>query len=302
MTAVLRYDRYLAARTFMLREARPLDLALWRHRFERGPAAAIVEALAPFQNVDGGFGHGLEPDISTPASTAIATSVGLRHLRRAAVPADHSMVAGAIRWLAAHIDDGVWPIIGPEVDEGPHAPWWSWSEDLASSWLGFQFNPTAEILAALYVFRGAAPTGLIEAAEYRMRRTIAKCAGIDGAYDLRCAVILAETEQAPADLRAALGELLLRSVAEHDADDDHAPALDLAPEPGSLLAGALANQIEPASATLIAGQQEDGGWAPFWDWAFVDAAAWDVAKQAWRGGLTRLAVEALSDHGRVETA
>ena len=302
MSATLPYARYLAAREFMLREARPLDLALWRHRFEGGPAKAIVDGLAPFQNPDGGFGHGLEPDLSTPASTAIATSVGLRHLRRAGVSADHPMVTRTMSWLAANITDGVWPIIGPQVDEGPHAPWWSWSEDLAATWQGFQFNPTGEILAALYEFRGTAPAGLVDAAEARMRRTIAEFGAIEGAYDLRCAVILAETKAAPRDLRTALCDLLLRSVAAHDADDEHAPALDLAPEPDSLLAAALEDQIEPAAAALIAGQQPDGGWAPFWDWAFVDEAAWTVAKQAWRGGLTRLAIEALSAHGRVEAA
>ena len=67
--------------------------------------------------------------------------------------------------------------------------------------------------------------------------------------------------------------LLIRSVSVHDAGDEHAPALDLAPTPTSLLAPALADQIEPAAAALVAGQQADGGWAPFWDWAFVDEAA-----------------------------
>jgi hypothetical protein len=300
MTARLSRDRFEAARAFIRSEARPLDQALWSLAFDGGTGEAVVAALAPFQNPDGGFGHGLEPDLATPASSAIATSVGLRHLRRVGAAADHPMVGAALGWLAANITDGVWPIIDAHVDDGPHAPWWGFDAALADRWLGFVFNPTAEILSALYGFADGAPAGLIEAAEARMRRTVAETTVITGAYDLRCAVILADTPAAPADLRAGLSDLLLRSVGGHDAQDEHAPALDLAPSPDSLLAGALADQIEPAAAALIAGQQEDGGWLPFWDWAFVDAAAWAKAKQAWRGTLTRLAAEALSAHGRVE--
>ncbi len=301
MTVRLSKERLEAARTFMSKEARPLDLALWRLAFEGGEGAAVIAALAPFQNADGGFGHGLEPDLATPASSGIATSVGLRHLRRAGAPADHPMVRAALGWTAANIADGVWTIIDAHVDDGPHAPWWNYDAELADRWLAFQFNPTAEILAALYVFRAAAPEGLIEAAEARMRRTTVQTEVITGAYDLRCAVVLAETDSAPADLREGLSALLLRSVEAHDAADEHAPALDLAPTPGSWLAGVLAAQIEPAAATLIEGQQDDGGWLPFWDWAFVDEAAWAKAKQAWRGTLTRLAVESLAAHGFAET-
>jgi len=300
MSARLTRDRFEAARAFMHKEARPLDLALWRLAFEGGDGAAVIDALAPFQNPDGGFGHGLEPDLATPASSAIATSVGLRHLVRAGAPAGHPLVARTMAWLAAHHTDGVWPIIDAHVDDGPHAPWWAYDADLPARWLGFRFNPTAEILAWVYVLRDGASGAMVEAAEARMRRTLAETDTLTGAYDLRCAVILAETPQAPDDLRAQLSDLLLRSVAAHDAGDEHAPALDLAPTPSSLLAGPLADKFDAAAATLIAGQQADGGWLPFWDWAFVDEAAWAKAKQAWRGTLTRLAIEALSAHGRVE--
>lgn len=300
MAARLTADRFAAAQAFMHAEATPLELALWRQGFEGGAGQAVIEALAPFQNPDGGFGHGLEPDLSTPASSAIATSVGLRHLRRAGAGADHPMVAGAARWLADAIQDGVWPIIDAHVDDAPHAPWWAYDDGLADRWQGFRFNPTAEILAHLYHFRAGVAAALIAAAEARMRRTVAEFDLITGAYDLRCAAWLAEAPDVPEDLRASLTDLLVRSVRAHDAGDEHAPALDLAPRPDSVLAGPLGDQLEPAAAALIAGQTPDGGWSLFWDWAFVDEAAWAHASKAWRGAVTRLAVEALAAHGRVD--
>ena len=43
-----------------------------------------------------------------------------------------------------------------------------------------------------------------------------------------------------------------------------------------------------------------GGWTPFWDWGFVDAEAWETARRAWRGWLTREALEVLLAYGRVQ--
>lgn len=132
-----------------------------------------------------------------------------------------------------------------------------------------------------------------------MRRTIAEGALIEGAYDLKCAVRLAETPAAPAGLREPLAALVRRSVAAHDPNDEHAPVLELAAGPQSLVADLVAGRLDAAVAALIAGQQDDGGWTPFWDWAFVDAAAWAKAKRDWRGWLTREAVETLAAWGRV---
>lgn len=302
MTARLTGDRFQAARAFMAAHATPLDLALWRLGFEGGAGSEVLEALAPFQNPDGGFGKGLEPDLATPASSAMATSVGLCHLVRAGATATHPMVVLAMGWLAANIQDGVWPIVDAHVDDAPHAPWWAFDADLPARWLGFRFNPTAEILAWTYALAEAAPAGMLAEAEGRMRRTIAEVDLIAGAYDLRCAALLAEAPRAPASLRDGLAELLLRSVAAHDPTDEHAPVLDLAPTPASLLAGPLAKHIDAAVAERIAGQQADGGWAPpeGWNWAFIDAAAANHATRVWRGTLTRLAVEGLAAHGRIE--
>ena len=205
-------------------------------------------------------------------------------------------------WLDGVIDreQGVWPIIGPEVAQAPHAPWWSWSEDLAQSWNGFRFNPTAEILGWLYRYRDAAPSALITAAEAGMRQSIAETDLIEGAYDLKCAIRLAENEAAPADLQASLAALIRKSAAAHDPADEHASVFDYAATPTSLFADVVADRLDAALTELIAAQQHDGGWTCFWDWSFVDAKAWAKAKRDWRGWLTREALETLAAYGRIE--
>jgi len=302
MTVMLSNAAFHRACAFVETEGRPLDAALLHYDLGAGPAEAVLSALAAYQNRDGGFGHGVEPDMASPASSALATSVGLRFLRRVEASGDHPMVKAALAWLeqAFDWDAGVWPIISAAVDEAPHAPWWEWSKDLAENWNGFRFNPSAELLVYLYAWRSHASPALLEAAEARMRRTVAETETIEGAYDLKCAARLAETPGVPDDLRQLLTGLVIRSAIAHDPDDEHFPALELAPAPKSLLATPLADRIAPAADALVASQQDDGGWLFFWDWSFVDRAAWTKAKRDWRGWITRDAIEALKAWGRVE--
>jgi hypothetical protein len=304
MAHTLSHERYEAARAFVESSGRPLDAALLRHGLGEGSADVAIVALIAFQNPDGGFGHGLEPDMRSPASTAIATSIGLRLLVRLAAPAHHPTVVGAIEWLDGTLDreKGVWPIVGPDVEFAAHAPWWTWSEDLAASWNGFHFNPTAEILAHLYRYRSATPAVVFESAETGLRRALAEVELLENAYDLKCAIRLAEADGLPADLAKPLQALVRRSLAAHDPADEHFSPFDAASTPSSPFADLVDGRIEPALTALIAAQADDGGWNwnPEWAWGFVDKRAWADAHRDWRGSVTREALETLLAYGRVE--
>jgi hypothetical protein len=304
VTQLLTRARFAAAEAFVGDKARPLDAALLALTLERGSADGALAALVGFQNGNGGFGHGLEPDLGTPASSAIATSVGLRTLRRLETPARRPTVVATIDWLAAMLDGekGVWPIVGRDVDLAPHAPWWNWSDDMAAGWNGFRFNPTAEILAHLYAFRDVVPATMLACVETGLRSTLAETAVIENAYDLKCAIRLAEADGLPPDLARPLDGLVRRSIAAHDPGDPHASPFDAAATPDSPFADAVDGRIEPALTALIAAQCDDGGWPwnPDWDWSFVDKAAGAAAVAAWRGVVTREAVETLLAYGRVE--
>jgi hypothetical protein len=307
VSASLSGERYDAALDFVRESGRPLDVALLEHGLGEGTAEAALVALSEFQNPDGGFGHGLEPDMQGSASTAIATSVALRLLLRLDAPARHPMVAAAMGWLGETLDreQGVWWIVGSDVNDEPHAPWWTWSADaigsdsLAGAQSGFVFNPSAELLGQLYAYREAAPSDAIAIAEARLRREIAEREVIDSAYDLKCAIRLAETPDAPADLVAPLDRLIRRSLAAH-ADDEHGSAAEFAPTPASRFADVVGPRIGAALDALVAGQDADGGWPLFWDWSFVDAKAWAKCKRDSRGWVTRESLETLRAHGRVE--
>ena len=124
------------AMAFVREQGRDLDRSLLTYYFEGGSAANVLAALAAYQNDDGGFGHGLEPDLRTAASSVIATTVAFQTFRSLQVPADHPLVRQGIAYLLERYDESrqVWPIIPPEVEDAPHAPWWDYAEQRSGIW------------------------------------------------------------------------------------------------------------------------------------------------------------------------
>jgi hypothetical protein len=65
------------ARQFILRHGRLLDRKRFLYHFEGGALDAVVNVLRCYQNDDGGFGHGIEPDIMCPMSTGIGAETAM---------------------------------------------------------------------------------------------------------------------------------------------------------------------------------------------------------------------------------
>ena len=143
------------AETFLRTQARPLEQALFA-TFLRGASEDwALSELAAFQNSDGGFGHGLEPDLQIPGSSILATTVALQRLRELPAAADHPLVVGAMRYLLDTYDSSAlaWPFVPPQVDDAPHAPWWQYDADLSQ----YLANPRAEIVGYLFDYPDLVP-------------------------------------------------------------------------------------------------------------------------------------------------
>jgi hypothetical protein len=122
-------DRIEKAGKFIAAQGRDIDRALFAYHFGSASQEELLEALGRYQNPDGGFGNGLEPDITAPASNAFATSLALKLMVEAGVPGSHAMVARTVRYLeGTQNDEGCWPF-SPAVYEHELAPWfqgWEW--------------------------------------------------------------------------------------------------------------------------------------------------------------------------------
>ena len=79
---LLSADSFDRARTFVMEQGREMDRRLLSFHFDDGPRAAVLEELANYQNEDGGFGRGLEPDVQMPGLIRHDHDDGAAHSQR----------------------------------------------------------------------------------------------------------------------------------------------------------------------------------------------------------------------------
>ncbi|MBP1042269.1 hypothetical protein I6N95_14715 [Vagococcus sp. BWB3-3] len=135
------------ARQFIYRNARPVDLAIWRYHFEKGDRQEVLKALSYYQNPDGGFGHGLEPDLWNVNSSPLATSTAIGLLKEIDFfDSSDDMIRGILTYLAKtpfQMENG-WFLKIPTNNDAPHANWWGYSKETEMGFYGeVGYNPTA---------------------------------------------------------------------------------------------------------------------------------------------------------------
>ncbi len=62
---------------FIFQNGRLLERKLFSCFFENGNIDDVIKALAAYQNIDGGFGNGIEPDLLCPNSSAIGAETAM---------------------------------------------------------------------------------------------------------------------------------------------------------------------------------------------------------------------------------
>ncbi len=303
--------RQAQARAFIFAQGRPLEQALYRLHFEDGSTgtarAAVFEALAAFQNADGGFGRGLEPDIRLADSSVICTTVGLQYLRGLGAGADHPMVRGAIRFLLATYDAGhmSWLPVPPNVDDAPHAPWWDYRPDPVARW----HNPRPEIAGYFVQYAELVPAELRESLVAQVVADLEAMPDRDWADshdDLLCYVRLAESPGLAAGYQRRI-EAKLRPAVRLSCSNDPADwqgyilmPLKLVNRPDALFAEDFMPGVQSQLDREIAAQGDDGAWMPGWSWFGHYDEAWPEAEREWKGRLTLDMLLALRAFGRLE--
>lgn len=122
--ALLTEQQLASAKDLIFREGRLLERQLYRYFFEDGDRAACIKALQAYQNPDGGFGNGIEPDLLCPGSSAIGAETALYVLNLLELP-EPRLVLPLLNWLAANQDDAGGMRHPPQdLTEYPHQPWW----------------------------------------------------------------------------------------------------------------------------------------------------------------------------------
>ncbi|MGM7670163.1 hypothetical protein [Microbacterium sp. A93] len=277
-----------------LLERRRINLAL-----HGGGVDGVLAALGAYRNPDGGFGHGLEPDVRSPHSEFLSTLTALDLLASWDLP-DHPWVRSGLEWVASlSAVDGSVPFVTEPSLGWPHAPWVQSTP--GGSHLTYGFSAAALLTG----FEG----GWAEAAAEWCRLHLARFGDRRQppdhdlpAYEAKYAVrfLSAESTRDPST-HPVLSRLSTRLQAEGalhvagGAQDERIHAIDLLHNPWSLpfptdLPARLAPDevVAQGRRWLAAGQQADGGWT-------VDWPAWCPAQGLeWRGLRTVEALEILA--------
>ena len=304
-------EAFERARQFLMAQARPLERALFEHRFKGATVGDVLAELAHFQNEDGGFGHALEPDLRTPSSSALATGIGLRMLRELGCPADHPMVEKAVAYLIATFDEEaqVWRVAASDTNLYPHAPWWH-DEDgsLARLFDGFRIIPRALIVGLLHHYSTLVPAGWLDEVTEETGRYIetVEVLGEGGGSDLEYAISLAETKNLPqhyttrlkARIREAIPAVVVRDPAKWDSYC--ITPLRVVPAPQSFGADLIQDELQMHLDYQIAEQTPEGTWDPTWSWGGNYPEVWAQAEVEWRGHLTLETLTQLDAFGRIE--
>lgn len=114
---------------WMHRNARPLDLNIWKALFLNGSAKDVANSLLFYQNEDGGFGNGLDPDNWNRNSLPYACHYAIETLALVNYfDMDHPVYMGIKRYLE---DSGIeqWVFTLPSNEDYPHAAFYNYSKE-----------------------------------------------------------------------------------------------------------------------------------------------------------------------------
>ena len=306
----LTQDAFDLACGFIETQARPLEQTLLEHRFRGGSVDPVLEELVGYQNLDGGFGYALEPDVRTPESSALATAIGLKMLRELGCSAGHPMVADAVAYLLRSHDPicGVWRAVPESANGFPHAPWWH-EEDgsLAETFGGFLIIPRVSILASLYHYRDIVPTDWLEEVGAQTIDCLESVdvLGTGGGSDLVYAIDLVAADGLPGSLRARLDDRIRRAIPDVVVRDSEQwseyciTPLRVAPAPQAAGADLIEEELSKHLDYVIESQSQEGAWDPTWTWGGAYPESWEEAKREWQGILTLETLTSLRAYGRL---
>ncbi|MBB4825166.1 hypothetical protein HNO89_002395 [Sporosarcina luteola] len=284
MVNLLAKEQAAQAVKFLKEEARPLEKALFELDFEDGSPEAVLRELQAFQNEDGGFGNGLEPDFQCPASSALATTIGLQHLAHIGADDSNIVVQRAIHYVLQTFDEERmgWEIVPPEVDTAPRAIWWNYGGDWPWG------NPSAEMIGLLYHFKTLVPSEFLDNVTAFAIDYVNQLTASDH-HEIQCLVKL--MKELPKNEASKIGgkvnELLLANITTSPAEWGGYCLLPLqvASSPSSPFVSLFEESIPANIDHLLSTQDEDGSWKPAWAWGqFEDD--FQKAKIEWSGILT----------------
>ncbi|UOQ45139.1 hypothetical protein MUN89_04055 [Halobacillus salinarum] len=295
------------------RNARPLEAARWQHSFANGSREEVIRVLASFQNDDGGFGHGIEPDFWLPKSSPMATWAAGQVLVEANAEADEQVVHSLLDYLmnASKQEGAMWSSVLPENNQYPHAPWWHWREGVQSNWM---YNPSVE-LAAFLIHWSPERSSTAKTGWTALKKAIVYVKSVDDMdmheiNNFQKALDLLEDhrqlfeETMDSSLEEAQNKVnqLAYDCANHSPSEwlagYQAMPLDFVDGPHHPLCKKFGTLLDKNLDFYIEQLNQEGIWDVSWEWEDYDRE-FAVAKRQWQGILTLKRYQLLRSFGRI---
>ena len=306
---MLTKNQYEKVKSWIYRNARPLDMARWNYHFEGGTAEDVIRILEFFQNKDGGFGHALEADCWNPNSSPLQTWCATQLLKEINLrDLSHPMIKSIMKYLSS--GDGMaadrWQFSVPSNNDHPRAPWWSYSEADENP----DYNPSAA-LAGFMIKHGEEGSNELkmgldiagEATEAFMNRTEQT-----EMHELRCFIELYEylvelDIDSVVDVVAFRNKLInqVNNTIEKDsskwATEYCCKPSHLFRKPDSIFYKGNEKIIEEELRFIIDSLSDEGSWAVTWEWGDYESE-FAVSRRWWQAGIGIQNLILLRDFGR----
>lgn len=291
LTTQLSQSAFEKAAEFIAANARPLERAQFEYHFGSGSLSNVLAELEKFQNDDGGFGHGVEPDLRMPFSSPFAGTIAFQLLRDLEVPGDEPIVRDGIAYFERTYDRSIggWESVDPRSDEYPHAVWWNYKPVEGQLEPLMRANPGPEIIGYLHLYADQADAGFVAGVTAEILDTFDELPDDMEFHAMMCFMRFAEMASGPVAERLLpklrRGVHMVTTGKPDDWRDYGGRPLWFAPRPDSLLSSELRDPIQAQLDYEIGTQTDDGSWQPNWSWGQYEDV-WEVAKVEWAGYLT----------------
>ncbi|MBX4262900.1 hypothetical protein KTC96_11350 [Clostridium estertheticum] len=292
--------------SYMNTDARPLEKSIFNYYFNDSSDDDILDSLEAFQNTDGGFGKGIEPDFKLIKSSPMATAIGLRYLSKL----DNSdraqnMIAKAIEYLETTFDSNRngWYSVPSIVNNYPHAPWWEFRNDINMTVIDYSWgNPTAELIGYvfkykkylnnldIYSLRNYAITNLNKRTEFNSEHEIISYIHMYNTLGEEFSSQIVDT------LKLAVSKLV--NIHQFEWINYVPTPLKFINLDSKNFFGIECKFIDQNLDYLIDRLEEDGKILPTWQWdKYLEE--WEIAKIEWMGILTLEALLSLLKFNRI---
>ena len=287
---------------YLKNNARPVDYALFEYHFQSGSPEKVLDEIAAFQNEDGGFGKALEPDLRLPKSTPLATCMAFQIIKEIDANETNEVVKRALEYLVNTCDPDRkgWPIVAPEVDKHPHAPWWTYRAAMGHFGWG---NPSAEILGFLILYNVEGVEEMVTSLKEMALKRLGEMdpESFHEVFNFKALYEMADSDLQE-ELRKPLADLI-KGAASTNPDEWAgyvATPLKFVHSPEDPFVDLFEAKLLEKNLDFLAGQIVEGDhWEPNWDWSGNYPEVWEQAKVEWSGRLTVQNLQLLKNFGRI---